>query len=155
MAIPIQLYTRNGQSSVLSDAQIDANWNAIKAAFAAVNNTSGSVTSVSASSFSGISVAVTNPTTTPAIALTTTLNGFLKGNGSAFTAVSGISLTADVSGVLPILNGGTNVSSFTTNRVVYFDGTRFVSSSVTNTDGFEFYIEKSKEDLAKSIEPLS
>lgn len=42
-----------------------------------------------------------------------------------------ISLTTGVSGVLPIANGGTNASSMaTTDGVVYFDGTRLVTTAV-------------------------
>lgn len=44
---------------------------------------------------------------------------------------SAVSLTADVSGVLPIANGGTNASSglTNTNGAVYSDGTRLVSTA--------------------------
>lgn len=41
------------------------------------------------------------------------------------THTSGLlDLTTQVSGVLPIANGGTNKNSFTTGSVIYFDGTR-------------------------------
>jgi hypothetical protein len=49
------------------------------------------------------------------------------GNAPTFQKVS---LTAGVTGILPIANGGTDASSFSTsNGVVKFDGTRLVSSS--------------------------
>lgn len=49
---------------------------------------------------------------------------------------SSVSLTADVTGILPIANGGTNASAFaTTNGTVYFDGTRLVPTA-TGTANF-------------------
>lgn len=49
---------------------------------------SGSVTSVSVVSFNGLAGAVTNATTTPAITLSTTITGVLKGNGAAISAAA-------------------------------------------------------------------
>lgn len=46
-------------------------------------------------------------------------------HGGVTPSYSAVSLTADVSGILPIANGGTNKSSFTSGSVVFFDGTRF------------------------------
>lgn len=48
----------------------------------------GTVTSFSASVPSGLSANVTNATTTPALAITTTLSGILKGTGSGFAAAT-------------------------------------------------------------------
>ncbi len=58
------------------------------------------------------------------------ISGFLKATVGAI-ANSLISLTADVTGILPIANGGTNASSFITNALTYFDGTRLSSTSTT------------------------
>jgi hypothetical protein len=129
----ILLNTRLTQSSPLSDQQIDDNWRAIMAAFAGVIPTEGTVVSVAAESFTGIDVVVNNPTTTPDIILSTTLNGFVKGNGTGLTAVSSINLVSDTSGILPITKGGTNASSYTLNRVLVYDGTRVVSSTTSTT----------------------
>lgn len=112
----------------------------------------GSVTSVSVVSANGLAGTVANPTTTPAITLSTTISGILFGNGTSIAAaiaanfpilnqnttgtasnitassnstltslpslvlptsqLSGsISLTTQVSGILPILNGGTGQST--------------------------------------------
>ena len=54
----------------------------------AVGNGSGSVTTVSVVSANGLTGTVTNPTTTPAITLTTTVNGIVKGNGTALSAAT-------------------------------------------------------------------
>ncbi len=48
----------------------------------------GSVTSVSVVSANGFAGTVANPTTTPAITLTTTITGILKGNGTAISAAT-------------------------------------------------------------------
>lgn len=47
---------------------------------------SGTVTSVSVASANGLAGTVANPTTTPAITLSTTVTGVLKGNGTAISA---------------------------------------------------------------------
>jgi hypothetical protein len=47
---------------------------------------SGTVTSVSASVPAGLAVVVSNPTTTPAVTVTTSLSGVLKGTGAGFAA---------------------------------------------------------------------
>jgi len=49
---------------------------------------SGTVTSVSVVTANGFAGSVANPTTTPAITLTTTITGILKGNGTAISAAS-------------------------------------------------------------------
>lgn len=71
---------------------------------------SGTVTSVSASVPAGMNVTVGTPTTTPSIAITTALNGPLRGTGTGFTTGS-INLTSEVSGILPIANGGTGLNT--------------------------------------------
>ena len=49
---------------------------------------SGTVTTVSVVSANGLAGTVANPTTTPAITLSTTVTGLLKGNGTAISAAS-------------------------------------------------------------------
>jgi hypothetical protein len=53
----------------------------------------------------------------------------LDTNGQIKTGPTVVSLTSGVTGILPIANGGTNASSFTSGRIPYFDGTRFVDDS--------------------------
>jgi hypothetical protein len=137
----LELFTRSGQGAELSTLQIDTNWRRIKAAVdtlqAATSGGVGSVTDVSVSAIpTGFFANVTNPDTTPSIAITTNLNGFVKGNGSGFSAQANIVLTSDVSGVLPLGNGGTNAISFTASRVVVSNGggTALASSAVTSTE---------------------
>jgi hypothetical protein len=50
------------------------------------------------------------------------LNGFLKATAGAIST-SLVNLTTDVSGILPVINGGTGTSSFATNGVLYGNNT--------------------------------
>jgi hypothetical protein len=64
----------------------------------------GSVTSVSVVSANGFAGTVATPTTTPAITLSTTITGVLKGNGTAISAALNSDLptmTATVGGAVP------------------------------------------------------
>ena len=53
-----------------------------------LSSASGSVSSVSVNSANGFAATVTNPTTTPAITLKTTVSGMVKGNGTALSAAT-------------------------------------------------------------------
>ena len=69
-------------------------------------------------------------TTSGAITASGTITGNLfSGSGASLTSLPAISLTAGVSGILPIANGGTNASSFTSTRLLYYDGSAIVGSS--------------------------
>lgn len=108
----------------------------------------GTVTSVSVVTANGFSGTVATATTTPAITLTGTLSGDVTGtlNATTLTAISNstlttlsalslptsqltgdISLTSQVSGVLPIANGGTDNGSLSVvaGGILYTDGTKF------------------------------
>lgn len=69
----------------------------------------GTLSNLSIVSVNGFAGTVTNPTTTPAITLTTSITGILKGNGTAITAA--------IAGDFPTLNQNTtgNAATVTTN----------------------------------------
>lgn len=60
--------------------------NGTTTSWATVSGGSGTVTTVSVVSANGLAGTVANPTTTPAITLSTTITGVLKGNGTAISA---------------------------------------------------------------------
>ncbi len=47
----------------------------------------------------------------------------------SLATLSTVTLTSNVTGILPIANGGTNAASFTSSRVNYFNGTSIVSAA--------------------------
>lgn len=102
---------------------------------------SGTVTSVSVVTANGFAGSVANPTTTPAITLTTSITGLIKGNGTSLSAaVAGtdyqnpISLTTTgSSGAATFISNTLNVPNYTlsglggvpTSRTITIDGTSF------------------------------
>ncbi len=120
------------------------------AKFAVLNVNSGTpIASVSAGSTGGISLAANGTIgTTDRQSLTignsttgnVVLNGFgagiVKTNASGVLSSSAIGLaTADVTGTLPVANGGTGQTSFTTNGVVYGNGGSALSVTSAPTGG--------------------
>lgn len=87
---------------------------------------SGTVTSVSVVSANGFAGTVATATTTPAITLTTSITGILKGNGTAISAVtigSGLSFDGTTlsatGGASGITIGTTTITSGTNTRILY------------------------------------
>lgn len=86
----------------------------------------GSVTSVALTVPTGLSVSGSPVTTSGTLAITTTLNGVIHGNGSGFTA-SNVNLASEVTGTLPIANGGTNLTTYTTGDLPYASASNVLS----------------------------
>lgn len=93
MDLSPDVWTENGATKVRSPRVIKfpngtVTKNADGTASVASGGGSGTVTSVSVVSANGFAGSVANATTTPAITLTTTITGILKGNGTAISAAS-------------------------------------------------------------------
>jgi hypothetical protein len=87
----------------------------------------GTVTSVGLTMPSGFSVGGSPVTTSGTLAVTTTLNGPLRGNGSGLITGS-TSLTTEVSGTLPVANGGTGVATLANDSLLMGNGTSAMSA---------------------------
>ena len=73
------------------------------------------------------------PTPMASLGTTTTV---LHGNASGAPTFGSVSLTADVTGTLPVANGGTNLTSFTSGGVVYASSTSALATgSALTFDG--------------------
>jgi hypothetical protein len=99
---------------------------------------SGTVTTVSVVTANGFAGTVANPTTTPAITLTTTVTGIIKGNGTAISAAtantdyqSPITLTTTGSSGVATFNGTTlNIPNYVT-TISLTVGTTTIASGTT------------------------
>ena len=99
-----------------------------------IAGTGGTVTSVSVVSANGFAGTVATSTTTPAITLTTTITGILKGNGTAISAaVSGTDYAPATSGTSILYgNGAGGFSNVTVGTGLTFaTGTLSTSGTVT------------------------
>jgi len=123
------------------------------------DNGSGTVTSASVVSANGFAGTVATSTTTPAITLTTSITGVIKGNGTALSAATagtdyiapsgalgtpssgtltnttGLPLSTGVTGTLPVGNGGTGATSLAANNVILGNGTSAVQVVAPSTAG--------------------
>lgn len=99
-----------------------------------ITGTGGTVTNVSVVSANGFAGTVANSTTTPAITLTTTITGILKGNGTAISAaVSGTDYAPATSGTSILYgNGAGGFNNVTVGTGLTFaTGTLSTSGTVT------------------------
>lgn len=97
----------------------------------------GTVTSVSVVTANGLAGTVANPTTTPAITLSTTVTGILKGDGTAISAASAgdfptlnqntTGTAAGLSTPLAITSGGTGVTSLAIGDTLFASATNVLS----------------------------
>jgi hypothetical protein len=92
--------------------------------------------------------------TTTAMATTAagTSTQVLHGNASGAPTWSAVSLTADVSGTLPVANGGTNLTSFTANGLVYASSTSALTTNAGLTfNGTDFAVGVLNDNTARTF----
>jgi hypothetical protein len=125
-----KLYFKNSAGTVKLLAS-----NATSAPVLSLANTNGGTGATAAFTQYGITYA--SSTTVLATTAAGTSTTVLHGNASGAPTFGAVSLTADVSGVLPTANGGTNLSSFTANGVVYASSSSALTtgSAVTYSAG--------------------
>jgi hypothetical protein len=105
------------------------------------DSTVGTVTSVSVVTANGLSGSVANSTTTPAITLTTTVTGLVKGNGTALSAASagtdyvapGAYTTSGLTMATARLLGRTTASSGAAEEITVGTGLSLSAGSLTNS----------------------
>ena len=101
----------------------------------------GTVTSVSVTSANGFAGTVANPTSTPAITLTTTVTGMVKGNGTAISAATaavdyvapGLVTTSGLTMATDRLLGRTTASTGAVEQITVGTGLSLSAGSLTNS----------------------
>jgi hypothetical protein len=125
-AVPSSGNLANGELGLnIADMKLYAKNSAgVVTLLASSSSTSATVSTVSVVSANGLAGTVANATTTPAITLTTTITGVLKGNGTAISAaVSGTDYAPATSGTSILFgNGAGGFSNVTIGTGVSFAG---------------------------------
>jgi parallel beta-helix repeat protein len=94
----------------------------------------GTVTSIALTVPTGLSVTGSPVTTSGTLAITTSLNGVVKANGSGFST-SAVNLTSEVTGTLPITSGGTGATVANTALNNLLPSQTGNSGKIFSTDG--------------------
>lgn len=128
----VSSFAKNGSSQLFGDVTISAGSGIILTQTSndiSIASTAGggSVTDVSVVSANGFAGTVANSTTTPAITLTTSISGILKGNGTAISAA-----TAGTDYQAPITQG--NLSESTSSVLTITGGTNAIIGSGTTIE---------------------
>jgi len=125
-AVPVNTNLANGELGLnIADMKLYAkNSSGVVTLLASSSGASGTVSTVSVVSANGLAGTVANATTTPAITLSTTITGVLKGNGTAISAaVSGTDYAPATSGTSILYgNGSGGFSNVTIGTGVSFAG---------------------------------
>jgi hypothetical protein len=133
----INYQTGSGVTSFITAPTVTSTylqWNGTSFVWASAGT--GSVNSVSVVSANGLAGTVANATTTPAITLSTTITGVLKGNGTAISAaVSGTDYAPATSGTSILKGNGTGGFSNATSGTDYAPATSGTSILYGNGSG--------------------
>jgi hypothetical protein len=105
----------------------------------------GTVTSASVVTANGLAGSVATATTTPAITMSTTVTGILKGDGTAISAAaagdfptlnqSTTGTAANVTGTVAVANGGTGATTLSANAVLLGNGTSALQTVAPGATG--------------------
>jgi hypothetical protein len=111
-------------------------------------NADNTITTMNAATFRSAIGAGTGSGSVTSVGGTGTVNGITltgtvtsSGNLTLGGTLSGVSLTTQVTGTLPVANGGTNLTSYTANGIVYASGIGTLATSSSFTyDGTNFAV---------------
>lgn len=129
---------KNGSTALYGDVTLSAGSNVtltqvgndISIAATGGGGGSGTVTDVSVVSANGFAGTVANSTTTPAITLTTSVTGVLKGNGTAISAATaGTDYEAPITGAASTIT----TSNLTASKALMSDGSGKVATATTTS----------------------
>lgn len=131
MAGVTSLNTLTGDLNIVAGSGITVTPSGTNITIAATGGGSGTVTTVSVVSANGFAGSVATATTTPAITLTTTITGILKGNGTAISAA-----TSGVDYVIPsgsITGTATNITASSNSTLTTLSALSLPTSQLTGT----------------------
>jgi hypothetical protein len=131
MAAFVSEGTTNGNSAWLLTTDDPITLATTALVFAQIGGSSGSVTSVSVVSANGFAGSVANATSTPAITISTSITGLLKGNGTAVSAAtSGTDYAPATSGSGILKGNGSGGFSSATAGTDYVAPATFVDEEI-------------------------
>jgi hypothetical protein len=133
-AVPIAGNLTNGELAInIHDKKLYAKDNAgVVFLLASADGTTGTVSTVSVTSANGFAGTVANPTTTPAITISTSVTGLLKGNGTAISAAtSGTDYAPATSGTSILYGNGSGGFS----NVTVGSGLTFAAGTLAASGG--------------------
>jgi hypothetical protein len=122
-----QLLVGNTTGNTLTKTTLTAGTNVT------ITNGSGSITINAADQYVGTVTSVSGTGTVNGITLTGTVT--TSGSLTLGGTLSGVSLTSQVTGTLPVGNGGTGATTLTANGVLYGSGTSAIAATAVGTTG--------------------